>query len=84
MGYAAVALAVIGFAVGVVFRFRVLLPILAVLLVASLVFSLVQNLGWLETAVTIVAVQSIVQASYFLGLVVRAISTAARRALHIR
>ncbi len=83
MGYAAIALAVIGFAVGVVFRFRVLLPILAVLLVASVVFSLVQNLGLFETAVTVIAVQSIVQASYFLGLVVRAISTAARRTLHV-
>lgn len=83
MGYAAIALAIIGFAVGVVFQFRVLLPILGVLFVASIVFSLVQNLGLFETAVTVIAVQSIVQASYFLGLVARAISTAARRTLHI-
>lgn len=83
MGYAAITLAIIGFAVGVVFRFRVLLPILAVLLVASLVFSLVQNLGLFETALTVIVAQSIVQASYFLGLIARAISIAACRALHI-
>jgi hypothetical protein len=72
MGEAAVALAVLGFAVGLVFRLKVLLPILAVLLIGSLIFSLERGFSFLEAAATIMVAQSIVQGSYFLGLLVRA------------
>jgi hypothetical protein len=72
MGEAAVALAVLGFAVGLVFRLKVLLPILAVLLIGSLVFSVEHGFSFLQTAATIMVAQSIVQGSYFLGLLVRA------------
>jgi hypothetical protein len=79
MGNAAIALAILGFAVGVVFRLKILLSILGLLLVVSIVFSLARGFGFLDTALTIMAVQSIVQASYFLGLVVRAVLTGTQR-----
>jgi hypothetical protein len=80
MGDAAIALALLGFAVGALFRLRILLSILALLLVASIVFSVARGFGFLDTALIIMAVQSIVQSSYFLGLVVRAVLSAAQRA----
>jgi hypothetical protein len=73
---AAIALAILGLAVGVAFRLKVLLPILALLLTASVLFSLVRGSTFLDTALTIMAVQSIVQGGYFLGLVARAVLTA--------
>jgi hypothetical protein len=78
MGNAAVALAIIGFAVGTVFRLWILLPILALLLLVSILFSLVSGFGFLDTGLTIMTAQAIVQGSYFLGLVVRAVFSAYR------
>jgi hypothetical protein len=72
MGYAAVSLAILGFAVGTVFRLKVLLLILAVLLLVSIVFSVSRGFGFLDTALTIMVVQTVLQGSYFLGLVARA------------
>jgi hypothetical protein len=79
MGDAVIALAILGFAVGVVFRLKILLSILGLLLVATVVFSLARGFTFLDTALTIMAVQSIVQASYFLGLLARAAVTGAQR-----
>jgi hypothetical protein len=79
MGNAAVALSILGFAVGMVFRFWILLPILALLLLVSLVFSLVSGFTFFDTTLTIVAAQAIVQGSYFLGLLIRALFSAAYR-----
>jgi hypothetical protein len=79
MGDAAIALAILGFAVGMVFRLKVLLSILALLLVFSIVFSITRGFTFLDTALTIMGVQGIVQASYFLGLVVRAVLNATHR-----
>jgi heme/copper-type cytochrome/quinol oxidase subunit 4 len=79
LGSAAIALALLGFAVGVVFRLKILLSILTLLLVVSIVFSFARGFTFLGTALTIMAVQCIVQSSYFLGLVVRAALTAAHR-----
>jgi hypothetical protein len=72
MGYAAISLAILGFAVGAVFRLKVLLLILALLLFASIIFSLASGFSFLDAALTIMVVQTISQASYFLGLVARA------------
>jgi hypothetical protein len=69
---AAIALAILGFAVGIVFRLKVLLLVLALLLVASIILSVTWGFGFLDTALIIMAAQGIVQGSYFLGLVVRA------------
>ena len=79
MVYAAIALAIVGAAVGLAFRLKILLPVLALLLVVSVVFSLERGFGFLDTALTIMDVQTILQASYFLGLVIRAVLTAAHR-----
>ena len=79
MVYAAIALAIVGAAVGLAFRLKVLLPVLALLLVVSVVFSLNRGFGFLDTALTIMVAQTILQASYFLGLVIRAVLTAGHR-----
>jgi hypothetical protein len=79
MTYAAVALALLGFVVGVAFRLRALLWFLALLLLASVVFSFAYGFGFLNAALTVMAVQAIVQGSYFVGLLVRAALTAALR-----
>jgi hypothetical protein len=79
MENAAIALTILGFAVGVVFRLKTLLPILALLLIASTIFSVTHQFTFLDTALTIMAAQSLVQAGYFLGLVVRAVFTAGQR-----
>ncbi len=71
MTYAAIALAIMGFVVGVMFRFRILLPILLALLLFSIVLSLSSEFGVAGTVLTIMLTQAIVQASYFLGLVAR-------------
>lgn len=71
MGYTALALALVGFLTGVLFRLRYLLVVLALLLVLSLAFSVSREFSFLETALTIMAAQTITQASYFLGLVAR-------------
>jgi hypothetical protein len=75
MEFAAIALAASGVAVGIMFRLKILLPIIGLLLVASVVFSLARGLGFLDTALTIMAAQTILQGSYFLGLAIRAIYT---------
>ena len=79
MGNAVIALAIAGFAVGVVFRLKILLSILGLLLIVSISFSVTRGFSFLDTTLTIMAVQCIVQASYFLGLVVRAVLTGAQR-----
>ena len=71
MTYAAAALAIMGFVVGVMFRFRVLLPILLALFLVSIVFSLSRDSGLFGIVWTVMVAQAIVQASYFLGLVAR-------------
>jgi hypothetical protein len=79
MIYAAIALAIIGFVVGVMFRFRVLLPILLALLLVSIIFALGHELSFLGVVWTVMVAQGIVQASYFLGLVVRTLFAATGR-----
>jgi hypothetical protein len=62
-----------------VFRLKILLPVLGLLLIVSVAFSLERGFSFLDTALTIVVVQTILQGSYFLGLVIRAVFTAAHR-----
>jgi hypothetical protein len=79
MESAAVALAILGFAVGMLFRLKILLAILLLLVVASIIFSVAYGFTFLDTALTIMAVQAIFQGCYFLGLVIRFLLTAANR-----
>ena len=79
MLYAAIALALVGFVVGVVFRFKVLLPILLLLLLVSIIFSVGHGFSFGDTVLTVFVAQAIVQGSYFLGLVARAMFSATDR-----
>jgi uncharacterized membrane protein YjdF len=83
MGYAALSLAVLGFAIGAVFRLKILVSVLAVMLVVSIVFALARGFSFLDTALTIMVVQTILQGSYFLGLVARAFFARDHHAGHI-
>ncbi len=79
MGCSAIALAILGGAVGAVFRLKVLLSIVVLLLLASVVFSVARGFSFLDTALTIMAAQTILQTSYFLGLVARNLFSASHR-----
>jgi len=79
MGYAAIVLAVMGFGLGVTFRFKVLLPILMLLLIVSIVFTIAQGFNFLSAVLAIIEVQSIVQVGYFFGIVLRTIVAGMRR-----
>jgi hypothetical protein len=82
MGYAAIILVLIGFALGALFRLKVLITILALLLVPSIAFSIASGFSFLDTALTVMIVQSITQGSYFLGLVARTVFIS-KRVRHI-
>jgi hypothetical protein len=75
---AALALAILGFAVGILFRLKILLSVVALLLFVSVLFSVARGFTFLETALAVMAAQSIVQGAYFLGLIARAAFTAAQ------
>ena len=77
---AAIALAILGLAVGAFFRLKVLLSVVALVLVASVVVSLSRGFTFQGAALTIMTAQFIVQGSYFLGLLIRSISAAIHRA----
>lgn len=71
MGYVALALALAGFAVGMVFRLQILLLVIALLLPISILFSIGSQFSFIDTLLTVMAVQTIVQGSFFLGLMAR-------------
>ena len=71
MGFGTIGIALLGFGVGLAFRFNVLLPVLLLLLFLSIGYSISHQVGLLKGVLTIAAVQVIAQGSYFLGLVVR-------------
>ncbi len=73
MGYAAVALALLGVAVGAVFRLQILLLIVGLVLLVSIAFSFANGFSFLHASLTIMGAQTILQSGYFLGTVVRAI-----------
>lgn len=79
MGYAALVLAMIGFAIGTRFRIGVLLPVLVLLLLVSIAMSVAQGFSILEAALTVILAQTIVQCGYFAGLLAHAILSAVRR-----
>jgi hypothetical protein len=73
MGYAAIGLAILGFAIGVTFRFKVLLTFVGLLLIFSVAASLDRGFTFLETALTVMVAQTILQGTYFLGLVAKSV-----------
>ena len=81
MEYAAIALAVFGGVLGLRFRFRVLLAFAVLVVLGSLAFLVIQRFSVVETLLTILAAQAILQGSYFSGLAIRAMFRAAQRRL---
>jgi hypothetical protein len=75
MEYAALALAVLGLVLGVAFRLKVLLLFLALLVIVSAIFAIGTGWGFPGTLLTIFVAQSIVQVSYFVGVVGRSMMT---------
>lgn len=73
MDYLTIAFAVFGIAVGLLFRFRVLLPIILLVAVLSVAVSLSHGHGFTEAALSLMKWQVILQGSYFLGLTIKAI-----------
>jgi hypothetical protein len=69
-----VAIALLGFAAGLVFRLHFLIVILVFLLFLSGGYAIAQQFGILTSILTIIGVQVVAQASYFLGLVARSIA----------
>jgi hypothetical protein len=80
MEYTAVLLALLGFAVGIMFRLQLLMLVAALLVPVSILFAELNSFGLPGTALTIMVAQTIVQASYFLGLVARSAFGAVYRA----
>ena len=79
MEFEAIAIALLGFSLGLFFRVNVLLPILLFLLILSIGYSVGHHVGFLKGALTILGVQAIAQGSYFVGLVVRSLTQGTRR-----
>jgi hypothetical protein len=52
---------------------RILILIVGLILILAIIFSLDRGFTFLQTALTIIAAQTILQGSYFLGLVARSV-----------
>jgi hypothetical protein len=82
MEIAAIAVAVLGIVVGAMFRLKVLLAFVGLVLVVSIILSLSCGFSFLETSMTILVAQIILQSSYFLGLVSAAALAGSHRVRH--
>lgn len=73
MGYAALVLAMLGLVAGLTSRLKILLVHVAVVFLLSIVFSLQAGFTFLWTAAIVMIAQTILQSSYLVGLVIRAL-----------
>lgn len=64
-------LALTGFLIGVVFRLKVLLPVLMIVFVGSMVSAIVQGASFWKATELVLLAQFIVQGAYFVGAVAR-------------
>ena len=78
MKIAVIAVALLGFATGLVFRLNVLIAVLVFLLLFSIGYGIAGHLGFLTSILFVVFVQVIAQTGYFLGLVARSMAGRAR------
>lgn|SRR5579872_5447491 len=83
MIYYVVGLAVIGAMVGLVFRWKVLLPFIVILPFAAIIFSVSQGFGHRDTAITVIVAEAVLQGSYFAGLLIRFVATTSMRSAGI-
>jgi hypothetical protein len=82
MYYPTVTLAVLGIAIGMFFKFRILLPVILLVALASILFSLFESKSFAETAITLITWQAALQGCYFLGLATRGLfSSRGRRVI---
>jgi lysylphosphatidylglycerol synthetase-like protein (DUF2156 family) len=70
MGYALLALALVGFATGFAFRLKTLLLLVFAVFLLSLAFSFRFGFTLSRAAMTVVILQAVLQSCYLLGLVV--------------
>lgn len=71
MEYAAVAVAILGIAIGATFRLRFLLGMIFAVLATTFVFVLSHPYGIIKGLLIIMVAQALLQAGYFAGLVGR-------------
>jgi len=81
MEFGAVALALLGFAIGLTFGVRVLIPTVAVIAVLTVRWAIGGGCAVGGTVFALLVAQTILQASYFLGLVTRALCSEELHAL---
>jgi hypothetical protein len=79
MIYSAVGLAVIGVGAGLAFRWKVLLPVIVLLPLAVIVYSVSRGLSYKDTIIVVFAAEGILQVGYFAGLLMRFIADASLR-----
>ena len=79
MLYSAMCVAAIGVGAGLAFRWKVLLPVIVLLPLAAIMFSVSRGFIYKETAIVIFIAEGILQGGYFVGLLVRFIATASLR-----
>jgi hypothetical protein len=73
MGIAAIAVAILGVALGLTFRLRFLLGVILTALVMTTIFVSTQSYGVLKSLLIIVVAQVLLQSGYFAGLVARGV-----------
>lgn len=79
MVWTAIGLAISGVAAGILLQLKIFLTIVGLLLVVSVAFSLANGFSFLDTALTIIVAQTMLQSGYFLGVVIRAIVVHGKR-----
>jgi len=76
MMYAAVAVAILGFILGLKFRLRLVLGIIVLLFACSLVYCFSYDAPLFDKILIVLGPQGILQSSYFLGLLSRNVFSA--------
>ena len=70
MVYSAIGLAVIGIGAGLAFRWKVLLPVIVLLPLAAVMFSVSSGFGYKDSAIVIFVAEAILQGGYIIGLLI--------------
>ena len=82
MEYAAIAVAILGIAIGVTFRLRFLLGMILAVLAITLIFVVSHPYGVLKGLLIIAIAQTLLQGGYFAGLLGRLFFSRAQRRLN--
>jgi hypothetical protein len=71
IGYTAVGLSVLGFVVGLTLRFRALMVLVGLVLIAAIAYSIDAGFGFFRTLLNIMTGEAILQVGYFVGVAAR-------------